>query len=202
MKHNEDVMVKEKMKRKYKVKYLKKLEKLKSKSVSNSSLIRKLRNNTLSVDAYGASLQHTNRVLNLKYGFTVRYVPAHSPILIDKEIMDMMQLNFRNKFRKTSQNKFRSYDDMQYSFSYYYFIIHEKNLRNVGEVFDIFDTDKSGTWSDREIRTLLSKLYELPLSYMVVDHFEFLLINCSKDGIFPDAPTPEHERYIDSKLVS
>lgn len=57
------------------------------------------------------------------------------------------------------------------------------------------------TWSDREIRTLLTQLYELPLSYATVDHFESLLLNCTENGNFPEVETPPYERYVDSKLV-
>ncbi|XP_031330046.1 N-acetylglucosamine-1-phosphotransferase subunits alpha/beta [Photinus pyralis] len=151
-------------------------------------------------DAYGASLQHTNRVLNLKYGFRSRYAPAHSPIMIDRRIMEGLQATFPKQFLKTSRNRFRSDDDMQYAFSYYYYVMNEKQYADVGEIFDRFDTDGSGTWSDREIRTLLTKLYDLPLSYGTVDHFEELLLNCSRQLETVEMPTPEFERYVDSKL--
>lgn len=58
------------------------------------------------------------------------------------------------------------------------------------------------TWSDREIRTLLTKLYELPLSYAIVDYFESLLINCTQNLEIQGVPTPLYERYVDSRLVS
>ncbi|KAK5638265.1 hypothetical protein RI129_012560 [Pyrocoelia pectoralis] len=151
-------------------------------------------------DAYGASLQYTNRMLNLKYGFKSRYAPAHSPIMIDRGIMEGLQETFTRQFEKTSRNRFRSNDDMQYAFSYYYFLMNEKEYVAIGDIFDRFDTDCSGTWSDREIRTLLTKLYDLPLSYTTVDHFEELLLNCSKQKDSGEVSTPEYERYVDSKL--
>ncbi|KAF5294321.1 hypothetical protein FQR65_LT10774 [Abscondita terminalis] len=154
-----------------------------------------------SFDAYGASLQHTNRIYNLRYGFKPRYAPAHAPIMIDKEIMVRLQDKFGKEFRKTSRNRFRSIDDMQFSFSYYYFVMNEKRNVSGSEIFDRFDTDASGTWSDREIRTLLTKLYDLPLTYATVDHFEELLLNCSKHWGTPEVSTPEYERYVDSKLT-
>lgn len=57
------------------------------------------------------------------------------------------------------------------------------------------------TWSDRELRILLTKLYDLPLSYATIDHFEAILHNCSKGKNVDVVPTPPHERYIDSGLV-
>lgn len=38
---------------------------------------------------------------------------------------------------------------------------------NVSEVFDEIDTDHSGVLSDREIRTLATRIHELPLSLQV-----------------------------------
>lgn len=61
------------------------------------------------------------------------------------------------------------------------------------------------TWSDREIRTLLTRSYDLPLSYARVIKFENDIMNCSK-GLPEELsriniPTPSYERYQDSKLV-
>ncbi|PSN30517.1 hypothetical protein C0J52_26582, partial [Blattella germanica] len=57
------------------------------------------------------------------------------------------------------------------------------------------------TWSDREIRTLLTRCFELPLNYARVVKFESDITNCSKD--LPEEiniSTPPYERYQDSKL--
>ncbi|XP_074026778.1 N-acetylglucosamine-1-phosphate transferase subunits alpha and beta isoform X1 [Leptinotarsa decemlineata] len=151
-------------------------------------------------DGYSASLQHTNRLFNSKYGFKSRKVPSHAPILIDKDIISDLQFTFAREFVITERNRVRRKDDMQFSFSYYYFVMSERENLTVDQIFDLFDTDHSSTWSDREIRTLLTKLYELPLSYASIDHFEELLRNCSQNGINPEVPTPPFERYIDSKL--
>ncbi|CAH1971467.1 unnamed protein product [Acanthoscelides obtectus] len=152
------------------------------------------------VDAYSASLQHTNRMLNVKYGFRTRKVPSHAPIMIDRQIMTKLQDTFNDEFEITEKNRVRRGDDVQFSFAYYYYLMSEQIDVPIGEIFEEFDTDKSGTWSDREIRTLLTKLYELPLSYSIVDHFEAILLNCSENKVFSDVSTPEYERYIDSKL--
>nr|CAI5838871.1 unnamed protein product [Callosobruchus analis] len=152
------------------------------------------------VDAYSASLQHTNRMLNNRYGFRTRKVPSHAPILIDREIVSRLQEAFPKEFETTERNKVRRCDDVQFSFAYYYYLMSEKIEMSIGDIFEEIDTDMSGTWSDREIRTLLTKLYELPLSYSIVDHFETILLNCSEKKEFPDVSTPEYERYIDSKL--
>ncbi len=61
----------------------------------------------------------------------------------------------------TSSHRFRSGDDMQFAFALYHFLMSEKASMDVGQIFDEFDTDDSGTWSDREIRTLLARVKEL-----------------------------------------
>lgn len=102
------------------------------------------RKRTKDVDAYALSLQHTHRILNNFYGFSVRKVPAHAPIMIDKEIMNEMQKKFKKYVDITARNRFRSRDDLQFAFIYYYYIIHEKNERSIRDIFKQFDLDLSG----------------------------------------------------------
>lgn len=59
------------------------------------------------------------------------------------------------------------------------------------------------TWSDREIRTLLSRLYPLPLDYSLVVGFENAIMNCSNHIKMSYVLIPPlGERYLDSSLVS
>lgn len=39
---------------------------------------------------------------------------------------------------------------------------------NISQIFDEVDTDQSGILSDREIRTLATRIHELPLSLQVL----------------------------------
>lgn len=57
----------------------------------------------------------------------------------------------------------------------------------------------SRTWSDREIRTIMSQLYRLPLLKESVSHFEGMLTKCIVG--LPTQTQPPIERYIDSALV-
>lgn len=61
----------------------------------------------------------------------------------------------------------RHSEDMQFAFSYFYFLMSAQQQLNVSEVFDDIDTDHSGVLSDREIRTLATRIHELPLSLQV-----------------------------------
>lgn len=73
-----------------------------------------------------------------------RYVPAHSAVFIETEAQREMVEKFSEEFGKTWKNRVRSYDDMQFAFTYYYFLVHEKIVKNIAEIFDEFDVDKSG----------------------------------------------------------
>lgn len=169
--------------------------------------MKSLRNNSKNVSffnrtsfAYGDSLQHSNRLFNLKYGFLPRFVPSHTPVMVDRNVIEDLQKKFFKEVMVTSKNRFRNHDDLQFTFAYYYFIYHERNQFSAEQVFQMFDTDMSGTWSDREIRTLLTRVYQLPLSYAIVEHFESMLLNCSETKKFTQVQTPKYERYLDSRL--
>ncbi|XP_068087207.1 N-acetylglucosamine-1-phosphotransferase subunits alpha/beta [Anabrus simplex] len=152
-------------------------------------------------DTFAESLLYVNRLFNQEFGFEVRKVPAHMPHLIDKKVMQELQKRFSKQWDLTSSHKIRSPQDMQFAFSYFYFLMSEKYIRPLEEVFDTFDTDLSGTWSDREIRTLLTRAYELPLSYHRVIQFEEEVCNCSRNSpSMSVVATPPYERYQDSKL--
>ncbi|XP_018363919.1 PREDICTED: N-acetylglucosamine-1-phosphotransferase subunits alpha/beta isoform X3 [Trachymyrmex cornetzi] len=152
--------------------------------------------NARGLDTYAESLLYVNKIYNAAYGLERRRVPAHMPHLIDKWIVNNMQEKFESEFKKTSSHKVRDSEDMQFAFSYFYFLYSEKRKVSVGEIFDMFDTDKS-----REIRTLLSRLYPLPLDYNLVMEFESEIINCSHRINLPKIiKIPPGERYLDSTL--
>lgn len=74
---------------------------------------------------------------------------------------------FPLEFDKTSAHRVRHSEDMQFAFSYFYFLMSAQQQLNVSDVFDEVDTDHSGVLSDREIRTLATRIHELPLSLQV-----------------------------------
>ena len=96
------------------------------------------------------------------------------------------------------------------AFSYFHYLINEKEVFNIHHVFHEFDTDKTQTWSDREIRTLLTRIHSLPLNLDDINTFERSIMECERNltahGIeIPPPPSPGsisnlYERYYDSKL--
>ncbi|MEQ2168250.1 hypothetical protein GOODEAATRI_012411, partial [Goodea atripinnis] len=131
-------------------------------------------------DTFAESLRYVNKLLNGQFGFTSRKVPAHMPHMIDRLVMQELQDTFPEEFDKTSGHRVRHSEDMQFAFSYFYFLMSAQQQLNVSEVFDEVDTDHSGVLSDREIRTLATRIHELPLSLQDLTGLEQMLINCSK----------------------
>ena len=78
------------------------------------------------LDTFGDSLRYVHRLYNKHFGSETRYVPAHMPHAIDKEILLELVHMFSKEFDLTSSHKFRSSKDMQWSFSYFYFMMNAK----------------------------------------------------------------------------
>ena len=83
------------------------------------------------------------------------------------KLLCMCSFRFPEEFDKTSGHRVRHSEDMQFAFSYFYFLMSAQQQLNVSDVFDEIDTDHSGVLSDREIRTLATRIHELPLSLQV-----------------------------------
>ncbi|XP_072311225.1 N-acetylglucosamine-1-phosphotransferase subunits alpha/beta [Eucyclogobius newberryi] len=155
-------------------------------------------------DTFADSLRYVNKLLNSQFGFTSRKVPAHMPHMIDRFIMQELQDVFPEEFDKTSGHRVRHSEDMQFAFSYFYFLMSAQQQINISEVFDEIDTDHSGILSDREIRTLATRIHELPLSLQDLTSLEQMLINCSKT--LPTNMTrlnfvkPTQEAYYDPSM--
>ncbi|XP_076153324.1 N-acetylglucosamine-1-phosphotransferase subunits alpha/beta-like [Alosa pseudoharengus] len=155
-------------------------------------------------DTFADSLRYVNKLLNGQFGFKSRKVPAHMPHMIDRLIMQELQDVFPKEFDKTSSHRVRHSEDMQFAFSYFYFLMSALQHLNVSQVFDEIDTDHSGVLSDREIRTLATRIHELPLSLQDLTGLEQMLINCSKTlptnltGLHQISPT--QEAYYDPSM--
>ena len=110
------------------------------------------------VDYYGDSLVHVNNIFIKDFGPSkeVKQVPAHTPLAINREKMTRLQKRYASEYRKTSSNRFRSSDDMQYAFAYFHWlIISSRELDFKIEQFfdDVVDTNRDGHLSENEMRT-------------------------------------------------
>lgn len=159
------------------------------------------------MDVYGESMIHVNRIYTERYGYANRMAISHVPHLVDKQIFHEMKQKFWKNWEATSSHQLRQSDDMQFAFSYFHFLINEKRDFDIHKVFKFYDTDGTGTWSDREIRTLLTRIHSLPLGLEHINAFEKAVVECAHNltehGI--ELPIPKgvnlmYERYYDSKL--
>ncbi|XP_037954943.1 N-acetylglucosamine-1-phosphotransferase subunits alpha/beta-like [Teleopsis dalmanni] len=157
-------------------------------------------------DIYSQSLIYTNMLLNQFYGFKARHVLSHIGFLLDRDIIREMQEKFSRETFYTASHRFRAANDLQFAFVYYSYLMSETRMAGVEEIFNEFDTDDSLTWSDREVRTFLARMYPLPLDWSAVRFFEEVISNCSKDLKLTKRnnnivySTLVYERYEDSNL--
>ena len=130
-------------------------------------------------DTFANSLRHVSRIYNKAYGYVSRKVPAHMAHFIDKHIVAEMQARFPEDWDATSSHQIRSSSDMQFAFSYFYYLMSEPKNLTITQFFEELDVDHSGVLSDRELRTLAARLFDLPLDLPTLVHLEEILINCS-----------------------
>lgn len=98
-------------------------------------------------DAFSSSLLHVSRIYNREFGYHPRKVPAHMPHMVDRDVIYEMQNRFAKYFVATSSHKVRHPQDMQFAFSFNYYLIGVKKPANLSSVFDEVDTDHSGKLS-------------------------------------------------------
>jgi hypothetical protein len=143
------------------------LSEIEEQEVTNKGIIHTSLGRRRLLDKFGDSLIRVNKLLNLRYGRVARKVPAHMPHMIRKSIIrEVIDKIWKEEFDKTSSNRFRSSDDMQYAFSYFYYLIHEGKNYSAIEFFNSLDTNKDGILQGHEIRLLariMDKEWKVPL---------------------------------------
>nr|CAB3250130.1 N-acetylglucosamine-1-phosphotransferase subunits alpha/beta [Phallusia mammillata] len=131
------------------------------------------------LDTFGESLRFVSGLYNRRFGFKQRKVPAHMPHFIHKSIMTELQSYYPAEYDQTSSHRLRHPQDMQFAFSYFYYVMSEEKPINYSEIFDRLDTDESGVLSDRELRLLATQLYELPLTLQELTGLESYIKDCA-----------------------
>ncbi|XP_077401637.1 N-acetylglucosamine-1-phosphotransferase subunits alpha/beta-like isoform X2 [Vanacampus margaritifer] len=131
-------------------------------------------------DAFVDSLRYVDRLYNQRFGRLARKVIAHAPHMIDKLVMQELQDTFPQEFQKTSSHHLRHGDDMQFAFSYFYFLMSIKQQASISEVFHTADKDHSGVLSDNEIQDLAMQIYKQQLKPEDLTRLKNQLINCSQ----------------------
>jgi Ca2+-binding EF-hand superfamily protein len=156
------------------------------------------------LDTFANSLRHSNQLYNRVYGYVARKVPAHMPHFINRDIMEELKEKFSLEFANTSSHKLRSPYDLQFSFSYFYYLMSEPAVVDHAKLFAAYDTDGSGILSARELRTLLTRVEESKhITAESIDNFQWLLGNCSLNytGVTPQVTEEEFRTLYDPNFA-
>ena len=107
------------------------------------------------LDSFGDSLTHVNRLYNKRFGVENRKVPAHMTHMLDKDILSELWSLYEPEFNHTSQNRFRSGSDMQFAFSYFYYMMEEPANQDLRALLqEEVDRNRDGVLNRAELRML------------------------------------------------
>jgi UDP-N-acetylglucosamine-lysosomal-enzyme len=111
----------------------------------------------LLMDTFADSLRWVNGLYNEVFGKSSRKVPAHMPHFVDKKIMEELHSKWPEHFYNTTSHKFRHPQDMQFAFTYMYYLIHAPVTYDPWEVFQQLDRDGDGylDFKETELMCLL-----------------------------------------------
>eukprot|EP01101_Sappina_pedata_P012541 TRINITY_DN865_c0_g1_i1.p1 TRINITY_DN865_c0_g1~~TRINITY_DN865_c0_g1_i1.p1 ORF type:complete len:380 (+),score=93.76 TRINITY_DN865_c0_g1_i1:2007-3146(+) len=126
------------------------------------------------LDTFGDSLRHVDTLYTKEFGSENRKVPAHMPHFMDKRILIDLHQRFPVEWSLTSSHKFRSSYDMQFAFSYFYYMMNKKRTFDFDDAWDEFDVDGSGFLGLNELRSLTAHLLRSPvndekMTYVAID---------------------------------
>ncbi|CAI5744484.1 unnamed protein product [Peronospora destructor] len=86
----------------------------------------------LSKDTFGDSLRYVNKLYNRVFGKPKtpdrRRVPSHMPFLLQKSIIREIKDYWAKEVQDTSAHRFRHPQDMQFSFSYFHYLINRAKI--------------------------------------------------------------------------
>jgi len=158
------------------------------------------------LDVYGDSLRFVHTLYTKEFGREQRKAPAHMPHLIDVAIERELQDRWPHLFDATSSHRFRSSHDMQYSFSYFYYLMNAPREFDWETVFNNqLDLDRDGTLNAREIRWMTLWLSGKKVLESDLIRVQQTLLNTSRilgHAYDNDTFNPEDPPYIDVNVVS
>lgn len=95
------------------------------------------------LDTFSDSIVYVNYLYNKVYGVKNRKVPAHAPYFFNKHIIRRLWDKFSHELSTTSSHRIRSQVDMQFPFSYFYFLMNDNITIDAIKFIQKFDTDNS-----------------------------------------------------------
>ncbi|RHY62778.1 hypothetical protein DYB30_002385 [Aphanomyces astaci] len=118
-----------------------------------------------SVDTFGDSLRFVNKLYNAQFGKVDgpvrRRVPSHMPHFIQKSLLTEMKDHWAAEFNATSSHRFRHPKDMQFSFSYMYYVVNRHKLHppTIDDIFSTYiDINRDGLIDEHEALSVASLL--------------------------------------------
>lgn len=105
------------------------------------------------MDFYGDSLKYSNYVISKRYSIQIRKVPAHMPMLLDREVLERMNVALYDEIQETSSHRFRESSDLQFAFTYYHFLMSEQLYPTLAQILAEFDSDQDGRLNRNEARS-------------------------------------------------
>eukprot|EP01105_Mastigella_eilhardi_P015897 TRINITY_DN363_c0_g1_i1.p1 TRINITY_DN363_c0_g1~~TRINITY_DN363_c0_g1_i1.p1 ORF type:complete len:715 (-),score=152.10 TRINITY_DN363_c0_g1_i1:452-2596(-) len=132
------------------------------------------------LDSFGDSLKFVNRLYTLEFGSESRRVPAHMPFLLSADVLEQLQARFPSQWDATSSHRFRDSKDMQFSFSYFYFVMSDRVPFNLTEVWNVYlDRDRDGVLNDHEFRNLALYVLGTPIPKDGLSKLRESIWNCT-----------------------
>ncbi|CAH0518690.1 unnamed protein product [Peronospora belbahrii] len=117
----------------------------------------------LSVDTFGDSLRYVNQLYNRVFGKPKtpgrRRVPSHMPFLLQKSIIREIKDYWTKEVHDTSAHRFRHPQDMQFSFSYFHYLINRAKIHphTLEEIWrEYLDVNLNGILDENEVLTAAS----------------------------------------------
>ncbi|KAL4165288.1 hypothetical protein KRP22_004017 [Phytophthora ramorum] len=117
----------------------------------------------LSRDTFGDSLRFVNKLYNRAFGKPKtsdrRRVPSHMPFLLQKSIISEIKDYWTKEVQDTSAHRFRHPEDMQFSFSYFHYLINRVKIHphTLEEIWlEYLDANRNGILDENEVLTAAS----------------------------------------------
>jgi len=117
----------------------------------------------LSKDTFGDSLRFVNKLYNRAFGKPKttdrRRVPSHMPFLLQKAIIREIKDFWAKEVQDTSAHRFRHPQDMQFSFSYFHYLINRAKIHphTLEEIWtEYLDANRNGILDENEVLTAAS----------------------------------------------
>ncbi|KAG3200111.1 hypothetical protein PC128_g4852 [Phytophthora cactorum] len=117
----------------------------------------------LSKDTFGDSLRFVNKLYNRAFGKPKtsdrRRVPSHMPFLLQKSMIREIKDHWTKEIQDTSAHRFRHPQDMQFSFSYFHYLINRAKIHphTLEEIWrEYLDANRNGILDENEVLTAAS----------------------------------------------